>query len=149
MSSSSASTQNQFTSLGGVLIPSTQNYTVAVPANTATLNVSIAQSGATFLIPNPTGTALTVNLPAVGAAAGCEYTFLSTVGPVKGTTIITPTTSVLQGIIRAAGSTIPCINKATISNITGAVLPGDFCNVVSDGTNWYVNCQGQTGASWV
>lgn len=112
---------------------------------TAAFTLTAAQSGLKVFLNAAAGFAIT--LPAV--AAGLRYTF--TVAAAFATTdftVITPALAdLIQGGATVAGSDVPAADEDTISFVASAELKGDFVDVWSDGTSWFVNGRGTTSGS--
>lgn len=113
---------------------------------TADDTLTIAESGKTIYF----GTAgVDVTLPAVATAAGVVYRFV--VSAAFATTNMTVKTSggedKIYGSLEVAGAVVLCSAEDTINFVNTAELPGDWIELRSDGTNWYLTGQaGATGA---
>ena len=93
-------------------------------------------SGKVFTLSAATGKAIT--LPSV-AVDGFNAKFV--VGAVFATTnftIVAPT-AVIQGGANVNSVFVPAANENTISFVATAETVGDYINIVSDGTNYYVD----------
>lgn len=110
-------------------------------ALTADTTLTAADSGKVFLL-DATGEVIT--LPAV--SAGLNYKFICSVA-VTGTdwTIINGA-DVMYGSATVAGAVVACAAKDVITLVADKFLPGDEVNLLSDGTNWYVNADCVTAA---
>ena len=143
-------------STGGSFLPSadynlTGNWTFSrAPTGprltpTAAVGLTAAQNGANVFLNAAAGFAIT--LPAV--AAGLFYRF--TVAAAFATTNFTIVTPGLADLIfggaTVAGSDVPADAEDTISFVATAELKGDFVDLWSDGTYWYVNGRGTTAGS--
>lgn len=103
-----------------------------------------ADSGKVFTLSNATGVAVT--LPSV-AVDGFKTKFI--VGSAFATTnftIVAPT-SVIQGGGIVNSVFVPASNENTISFVASAETIGDYVEVTSDGTNFYVNGVGALAGS--
>ncbi len=104
---------------------------------TAAFTLTKEQSGIEVLLNAAAGFAIT--LPAL--AAGLKYRF--TVGAAFATTdftVITPVlANTLQGGAMVAGAEVSATSHDTISFVATAEAVGDFVEVWSDGTSWFVN----------
>jgi hypothetical protein len=129
----------RLSALGGVI----GKDTILTP--TAAVTLSAAQSGMNVMLNAAAGFAIT--LPAV--AAGLRYRF--TVAAAFATTnftVITPgLVDIIQGGATVAGADVPAADEDTISFVATAELKGDFVDVWSDGTSWFVNGRGTTAGS--
>jgi hypothetical protein len=112
---------------------------------TAAFALTAAQSGTNVWLNAVAGFAIT--LPAV--ANGLNYRF--TVAAAFATTNFTIVTPALADIIfggaTVAGADVPADAEDTISFVASAELKGDFVDVWSDGTSWFVNGRGTTAGS--
>tara|TARA_R110000868_G_scaffold86958_1_gene243516 strand:- start:6794 stop:7300 length:507 start_codon:yes stop_codon:yes gene_type:complete len=111
---------------------------------TADDTLTISESGKTIYM----GTAgVDITLPAVATAAGVVYRFVCSAN--FASTNMTIKTSGLEdkiyGSLEVAGAVVLCSAEDLISFVNTAELPGDWCELRSDGTNWYIS--GQAGAS--
>ncbi len=120
-----------------------QTDTVLVPVIAFVLTA--AQSGISVMLGPTAGFAIT--LPTV--AAGLRYTF--TVAAAFATTnytVITPALAdIIQGGAMVAGAEVSAASADTISFVATVEAVGDFVEVWSDGTSWFVNGRGKTAAS--
>lgn len=101
-----------------------------------------ADNGKTFVFNKAAGIAVT--LPAV--TMGLKYRFVYGVTALTGADVhtVTAATAVIQGS-HCAGGEISLAAAATVITFTNAdSLKGDYCEVESDGTNWYMNGLGST-----
>jgi len=127
------------TTIYGVEELAARTNTVAV-AKTLTAS----DSGNVFTLSATTGKVIT--LPSV-AVDGFKAKFL--VGAVFATTnftIVAPT-SVIQGGAIVNSVFVPASNENTISFVASAESVGDYINIVSDGTNFYVEGVGALAGS--
>lgn len=115
-------------------------------SETATVDdtLTIAESGKTIYF----GTAgVDITLPAVATAAGVVYRFV--VSANFATTSMTIATSggedKIYGSLEVAGAVVLCAAEDTVTFVNTAELPGDWVELRSDGTNWYIS--GQAGTS--
>ena len=117
-------------------------------ARTNTISVAktltASDSGNVFTLSATTGKVIT--LPSV-AVDGFKAKFL--VGAVFATTnftIVAPT-SVIQGGAIVNSVFVPASNENTISFVASAESVGDYINIISDGTNFYVEGVGALAGS--
>lgn len=111
---------------------------------TADDTLTISESGKTIYM----GTAgVDITLPAVSTAAGVWYRFVCSAN--FATTSMTVTTSggedKIYGSLEVAGAVVLCSAEDTVTFVNTAELPGDWIELHSDGTNWYLT--GQAGTS--
>lgn len=115
-------------------------------SETATVDdtLTISESGKTIYM----GTAgVDITLPAVSTAAGVWYRFVCSAN--FATTSMTVKTSggedKIYGSLEVAGAVVLCSAEDTVTFVNTAELPGDWIELRSDGTNWYLT--GQAGTS--
>ena len=115
----------------------------------AIYTVSEADSGKIFLIP-VLGAAhgLTINLPAV--KAGLRYKFIAQ-GTLASAAIITPTAiQLINGVLIVLNTTIAnsvlAKNAVDSVQLTATAVIGDWIEIYSDGTKWYVSGVSQVAA---
>jgi hypothetical protein len=146
-----------------VFVDSADNRLTYIPAGSGTNKVKFQESVATTLTPvvafaltaaqsgievflGPTA-GFAITLPA--AAAGLKYRF--TVRDNFATsnyTIITPALAdIIEGSAMVVSTIVPAIAEDTISFVASAELKGDFAEVWSDGTTWFVHGHAQTSGA--
>ena len=111
------------------------NYEVVTAANT----ITYLECGSTFFLSSATEFASTLPTP----IAGCGFKFIVDAAPV-GTayTIVTPASAtIIDGTTVVNGGVIGCANEHTITFTASAAISGDWVELVSDGTNWYITGQ--------
>lgn len=116
---------------------------IVTPSAAATLTV--AQSGAVISLTAAAGYAVT--LPAVASSTGVHYRFV--VGVVHATTdwVITSVAADIYGTVDEL-STVEAVAGATTINLELATATiGDWYDLYSDGTNWYINGHAAQAAS--
>jgi len=135
---------------GNTAVPGTLTVTGQMGAKelietaTADDTLTISESGKTIYF----GTAgVDITLPAVATAAGVVYKFV--VSANFATTSMTILTSggedKIYGSLEVAGAVVLCSAEDTVTFVNTAELPGDWVELRSDGTNWYIS--GQAGTS--
>lgn len=146
---------NDVVTKGGVTIPTisstatltnkTVNGPNAVVTPTGAVSLTAAQSGSEIMLNASAGFAIT--LPT--AAAGLYYRFTVAANfATTNFTVITPgLLDIIQGGATVAGADVPAADEDTISFVATAELKGDFVDVWSDGTSWFVNGRGTTSGS--
>lgn len=122
----------------GVLTPSTivePNETVA-----ATETLVAADSGKTIFLSSATEFATTLPAP----AAGLKFRFIVAAAPsgASYTVVTNGGDNVIEGSATVNGAAVAAVNEDTITFTDGAAAVGDWVEVVSDGTSWYVSGQG-------
>lgn len=80
-----------------------------------------------------------ITLPAV--TDGVNYKFTCETTTVTSDWTITAATAVIQGSVTVAGVVIPASDESLITLVIAKFLPGDWIELESDGTNWYVSGQ--------
>lgn len=125
------------TNSGGTV--TTQAVSAVVETVTATKTVTAAENGATFILSSATEFATTLPAPVrglkyrfvIGAApSGASYTVVTNAGA-----------NIIEGLAVVNGATVAASNEDTITFTDGAAAVGDWCEVVSDGTSWFVSGQ--------
>lgn len=105
--------------------------------------LTISESGKTVYF----GTAgVDITLPAVSTAAGVVYRFVCSAN--FAATSMTVVTSggedKIFGSLEVAGAVVLCSAEDTVTFVNTAELPGDWIELRSDGTNWYLTGQAGT-----
>ena len=111
---------------------------------TTTNVITAAESGRTFVLNS--ATAFVSTLPT--AAAGLRYRFIAGATQVTGgnhTVVCTNNDNTMYGSVTVAGVVIAGTVEGSINWVADTMLPGDWCEVFNDGTNWYIS--GQATAS--
>ena len=127
------------------VINSEGNVVSKVTTLTEATTVTAAQTGVTFILSSATEFAVT--LPA--AASGLKYRFIVGAAPSGASyTIVTDSNAtVIQGAVVVNGASVLGANEDTITFADGAAVVGDWVEVISDGTNWYVSGIGSAASS--
>jgi hypothetical protein len=111
----------------GVGVTSTPNGDTTLTSTACGTVQFIGAAGDDFTLPAP--------------AAGCSIRFV--VDAAFATTAMTIVTgssaNVIYGAVDVNSTLVPCSAEDTITIVESAELPGDFVEVLSDGTNWYVS----------
>ena len=111
---------------------------------TTTNVITAAESGRTFVLNS--ATAFVSTLPA--KAAGLRYRFYAGATQVTGgnhTVVCSNDDNTIYGSVTVAGVVVAGTVEGSINFVADTMLPGDWCEVYNDGTNWYVS--GQATAS--
>jgi hypothetical protein len=105
----------------------------------AASTLTAEDSGKTIFLNSATGFATTLPAP----AAGLRFRFVVTTAPTSGNhTIVTSgSANIIDGnsFISPDAVGVPAVNEDSINFIANQAAIGDNCDVVSDGTKWYVN----------
>lgn len=114
---------------------------VQVLSDAATLTA--ANTGTTYILSAAAGTDVTLPAPFSGA----NFKFI--VGSAFATSdwTIASTTNVIEGNAVVAGAHVAASNENTISFVASAESIGDYVELVSDGTSWFVSGSGVTSGS--
>jgi len=111
---------------------------------TTTNVITAAESGRTFVLNS--ATAFVSTLPA--KAAGLRYRFYAGATQVTGgnhTVVCANNDNTMFGSVTVAGVVVAGTVEGSINFVADTMLPGDWCEVFNDGTNWYIS--GQATAS--
>ena len=109
-----------------------------VAANPLTYTLSVSQSGSTVLVPSNGANLVTITLPAVATAVGCNFKVILKGAVQAGTVIVTTgagTPAIFQGNSIINATLTPQINGNTITFINTTVASSNV-ELFSDGTNW-------------
>jgi hypothetical protein len=102
---------------------------------TAAQTLRNEDSGKVFVLNAAEGVAVT--LPAV--SDGLNYRIIVGLAFATSDWTVTSTTNVIEGAALVAGAVVPAVNENTISFVASAESVGDYVDLVSDGTSWYVS----------
>lgn len=111
---------------------------------TVATTLTAADSGKVFILGAAIGAAIT--LPGV-AMAGFKAKFITGLAFATTDWTIVAATNVIQGSVIVNSTHVAGSNENTISFVASAESLGDWVEIVSDGTNWYVNGSGVTTGS--
>jgi hypothetical protein len=114
---------------------------------TAVNTLIYTECGKTIWLNSATEFATT--LPAVTDLGGCKFKFIVKAAPV-GTayTIVTNGGSnLIDGIVVVNGASVSCVDEDTLTFTASAAISGDWVEVVTDGTNWYVEGTGNAATA--
>lgn len=120
-------------------------YFAATETMTADDTLAVAESGKTFYM----GTAgVDLTLPAVATANGVFYRFVvSAAFATTNMTIVTGSSAnVIEGTMEVAGAVVDCRGEDTISFVNDGEALGDWVELRSNGTNWFLNGSALTAA---
>lgn len=111
---------------------------------TTTNVITAAESGTSFILNS--ATAFVSTLPAPAAGLRFRFTIGQTAPSGGNHTVVTnASANIIDGGAMVAGAEVSASDEDSINFIDGG-LPGDFVEVWSDGTNWYVNGRATTAA---
>lgn len=110
---------------------------------TAATTLTKADSGKTLILNSATEFAVTLPAPKIGL----RFKFIVSAAPVGAayTVVTNGGANLIDGSATVAGLVIAAANEDTITFTASAALSGDWVELVSDGTNWFVG--GQATAS--
>lgn len=104
---------------------------------TAADTLLYTECGKTVILNSATEFATTLPSP----QAGCKFRFIVSAAPV-GTayTVVTAGGSnLIDGIAVVNGASVSCADEDTITFTASAAISGDWVEVISDGTNWFLS----------
>lgn len=107
-------------------------------ALTAANTLTYAECGKTVFLNSATEFATTLPSP----VAGCTFSFYIKAAPVGSSYTVVAGSNVIYGQATVNGAAVAAVTENTITFTAGAAAIGDFVDLVSDGTNWYVSGQG-------
>lgn len=123
------------------------NMAADISANTevvTTTNViTAAESGTTYFLNAATGWVNTLPAPAVGL----RYKFIVTTQPTSGNITIVSNggANVIEGSADVNSARVLAANEDSINIVASTAIVGDWVEVISDGTSWFVD--GFSGAA--
>lgn len=110
--------------------------TIAPTSIYATTTLQTKQSGTTFIL-SASGT--TITLPAVSASEGVNFKFVIGGAVTTGNVIVlSAETGNIYGSIMTGGVDYACTVEDQINFIADGELPGDFVELYSDGSKWFI-----------
>ena len=117
--------------------------TGSVEALVAATTLTSADNGKVLFLNHATGFATTLPAP----AAGLRFKFVVTTQPTTGNdTIVTNGgDNVIEGMADVNSTLVLAANEDSINIVASTAIVGDWVEVVSDGTSWFVN--GASGAA--
>lgn len=118
---------------------------VATETVTATNTITAAESGTTFILSSATEFVSTLPAP----AAGLNYKFIIGAAPsgASYTVVTASSANIIEGTVVVNGASVLGSNEDTITFADGAAVVGDWVEVVSDGTSWFVTGVGSAASS--
>ena len=109
---------------------------------TAAKTITHADNGLTFLLDGGTGVAITLPTP----KAGMKIKFITALAFTTDY-VITATGAIMEGSFMEAGVVQLCSGGTTLTLEDGTEALGDYIDMVSDGTSWFVGGNFSTAAS--
>ena len=121
------------------------NRDVPVEIIGAARTVLASETGTTFILTTSGTDGAAITLPA--AKIGLNYRFVT--GSAFATTnwTIVSATDTIEGHADVAAAHVPAENENTISFVATAETIGDYVEIFSDGTSWFVSGVGETSGS--
>lgn len=101
--------------------------------------VTARESGKTFFLGLAGGFASTLPAP----SAGLKYKFVVSVAPTTAYTVVA-TSGIIEGAVDVNSTLVLAANETTITFAANTAIVGDWVEVESDGTSWFLN--GMSGA---
>lgn len=127
------------TTTGAANIAGTLNYTESNEALTVTSTITIAESGKTFYL---SGSWQEHTLPAT-STPGQVYRFQVHGGLTATTTIVTAgSINSINGTLIVNGAVVDCDDEDTIEFVDNLENVGDFIELRTDGTDWFIGASG-------
>ena len=109
----------------------------------AAKTITALENGTTFMLNAAAGAAVMLPAPAIGL----KYKFIVAAAFATTDWVITATDAIMQGNIMEAGAIQAVANATTLNLELAAETLGDYIEVVSDGTNWFVSGSTTAAAS--
>ena len=126
-------------------IPNNISLLPIIAVNAAT-TLTPAQSGSIIAVSTAAGGAYTITLPPP-ALAGLNYKFvIANKTAANNVAITSATAATLQGVVLGAATAAAATNNVTATLTQANLHIGDWCDIVSDGTNYHIRGEGQTAA---
>jgi hypothetical protein len=116
--------------------------TVGIKTLDAASTLTAGDSG-TYVISSATEFATTLPSPLEGA----YFKFIVGAAPSGASYTVTGGGGVIEGGAVVNGASVAAVNETTITFADGAAAVGDYVELVSDGTSWFVNGVGMAAAS--
>lgn len=123
-----------------------EGYTDLNLTATVTTTLTAAMSGETFYFGGVSSTAFV--LPATSTAAGTYYNFVVDSAMSTDCTIQTAGgANIIEGAMIVAGAVVDCATEDTITFVADGENLGDYVEVRSNGTNWFIGDSGALSSS--
>ena len=114
---------------------------------TAVNTLAYTECGKTIWLNAATEFATT--LPAVTDLGGCKFKFIVKAAPVGTayTVLTNGGSNLIDGIVVVNGASVSCVDEDTITFTASAAISGDWVELVTDGTNWYLEGTGNAATA--
>lgn len=123
--------------IGGALAVSADlNYEESTEAVIAANTLALAESGKTSYLGGGTAT---TTLPAVASSDGAIYRFVVGAAVTGNIQIASAEGSNIEGSLMVAGAIVDCDNEGRIIVVADGENLGDYVELRSNGTNWYIS----------
>jgi hypothetical protein len=121
---------------------STRTYTSGKPIETiaAAITLEDADSGKTFLLSAAAGAAVTLPAPKSGMAF--KFVVGSAFATTNWTIVTNGSSNIIDGNVIVAGAHVPAASEDTVSFVATAESVGDYVELISDGTRFYLSGSG-------
>lgn len=119
--------------------------TLSILTPTVATILTAAQSGSNVMLNAAAGFEIT--LPAVAAGLYFRFTVAAAFATTNFTVVTPALADLINGGATVVGADVPASAEDTISFVASAENLGDFVDVWSDGTSWFVNGRGTTTGS--
>lgn len=130
---------------GNTAIAGSLTYKMPIVTPTVDTTLTTAQSGTTFNL----GTAgVDLTLPAMASSSGVHYRFV--ISAAYATTNITVASAEgdnIEGTLLVAGAVVDCDANDVITSVNDGENIGDYWDLYSNGTYWYIGSSGALTAS--
>lgn len=113
-------------------------YTELSEIVTAANVLASSECGSTFYLSAVAGFLTTLPAPSLG----CSFKLVVLTAPTSnGYTIGTPTANIIDGMVveRAGGAGVACADEDLLTLVANQSISGDWLEIRSDGTNWFVH----------
>jgi len=87
-----------------------------------------------------------VTLPAPTSGVNFKI-MVGATNPTTAWAVISGTAAKIQGVLTVDGAAVPAVDEDQINFIASTAVKGDFIELESDGTNWYVHGVGEAAGS--
>ena len=119
---------------------SSANTEVVTAANV----ITAAESGSTYILNNTTGFVSTLPAPAIGL----RFKFINKAVNISGnhTVVANAGASIFQGNVMVASTVVTSVAGTSVNFLVNASDIGDWVEVISDGTSWFLSGSATTTA---
>lgn len=107
---------------------------------TAADTLTYSECGKTIFLNSATEFATTLPSP----VAGCYFRFIVKAAPsgANYTVVTASSANIIYGSVEVNGAVVAGVTEDTVSFVSAAAAIGDWVDLVSDGTNWYLSGSG-------